>query len=91
LDWFDLINGLFEASGAFVQSFNLKKTYRDKMVRGIQWQTMVFFTSWGWWNILYYSHIEQPLSFYGGVALTMVNTTWCFLLAYYTIKEQRYG
>lgn len=41
-----------------------------------------FITAWGLWNLYYYPSLDQPWSFYGGVALVCVNTTYlcCVLI-----------
>ena len=78
----DLINGLFESLGAVVLSGNVKAIRAHKMVRGVNWKVTLFFTAWGFWNIYYYPHLGQWLSFTGGLAIVAVNCAWL----YYAIK-----
>jgi hypothetical protein len=79
----DLINGLFELVGSVAVWGNVHKLLADKAVRGTRWQLMVFFSSWSIWNLYYYPHLGQWLSFVGGVSLMVANVTWTALAAYY--------
>lgn len=79
----DAINGAFEAGGAVAQCFNVRALLRSRHVSGVSWPATGFFTAWGLWNLFYYPHLGQLLSFIGGVALVCVNLTWLVLAAYY--------
>lgn len=79
----DLINGIFELCGGFFCMFSVKKLYKDKKVFGISWIHVIFFTSWGYWNLFYYPALGQWLSFAGGVLLVLVNTIYTVMLIYY--------
>lgn len=86
----DLINGLFELVGAFFMSLNCVKLYNDKCVKGIYWPAMVFFATWGIWNLYYYPHLGQLFSLLGGVALTLMNCIWLYQVFYYKVyKNER--
>lgn len=86
----DLINGTFEFGGAVVNLLNVRQIVKDKVVRGINPYTYVWFTSWGVFDLYYYPHLNQMLSFYGGAAIVTVNASWLSLAAYYWIKNE-YG
>jgi len=79
----DLINGLFEASGALAMLGNVARLRKDKQTRGVCWTTTLFFTSWGLWNLFYYPNLNQPLSFFGGLALAIANGAYLFLMVKY--------
>lgn len=79
----DLINGCFEFFGAFVSFFNVRSLYRDKTVKGFNPWTTVFFTSWGIWNLYFYPSLGQWMSFFGGLAIVLVNAAWLMLVIYY--------
>ena len=68
---------------------NVKALYRDKKVRGVKILPSVFFTSWGIWNLYYYPHLGQWLSFAGGLAIVWANLTWVGLALYYSHKEKQ--
>lgn len=79
----DLINGLFEFGGGLFLMGNVKKLYQDKQLRGVMWQPTLFFTTWGYWNCFYYPHLNQWLSFTGGLVIVCVNSVWVYLALKY--------
>ena len=86
--WEDVINSLFEAFGAIALCFSIIKVLKDKKVRGISWVQVAFFSTWGLWNIHYYSNLNQWFSFSAGIILCVANLIYTFLLIYYTVKEK---
>ena len=74
----DLINGIFEAGGGWMLWKNVQRIRRDKQVRGVDWRVTIFFTLWGYWNAFYYPHLDQWLSFYGGLVIVLANTAWLY-------------
>jgi len=85
----DLINALFEACGAVLVLLSIHRLHRDKLVRGVHWAPVLFFTAWGVWNLFYYPHLRQLLSFRAGICLALVNAIWLAQLLYYLKAEQR--
>lgn len=83
----DLINGLFEFTGAIMLSRNVVQLHRDKMVKGVHWNATAFFTSWGLWNLYYYPALDQWWSFAGGLAIVSVNAVWLAQTFYYLRKN----
>lgn len=75
----DLINGAYELAGGFFIWLNVMALYKAKMIRGVNPWTTAFFTSWGYWNLYYYPHLHQWLSFAGGLAIVTANTCWIAL------------
>jgi len=47
-----------------------------------------FFTSWGFWNLIFYPAVGQWLSFLGGAVLVTMNAIWFGQLLYYSRKER---
>ncbi len=84
----DAINGSFEAVGAVFITLSCIKLYGDKLVRGVSWIHMSFFMAWGYWNLFYYPHLDQWISFWGGVAIVAANTVYVSQLVYYTRRER---
>lgn len=80
---FDLVNGSFEIVGAVISSFNIKRIRIDKVVHGFNPWTTFYFTAWGTWNLFYYPALGQWLSFWGGVAIVVVNAVWLAHVIYY--------
>jgi uncharacterized membrane protein YfcA len=62
----DIINGLFEMSGGFFLLLSVRQIMRDKIVRGISWLHVGFFSVWGIWNIYYYYNLAQWFSWVCG-------------------------
>lgn len=74
--------------GGFVILLNVRRILRDKLVRGFDWRVLGFFTLWGLWNLFYYPHLGQWLSFFGGLWIVLVNTVYLGLMIYYINKEK---
>jgi len=55
----DLINAVFELSGAVLTWLSVARLYRDKKVRGVYWPAMALFATWGGWNLIYYPVLGQ--------------------------------
>jgi hypothetical protein len=50
----DFINGLFEFVGGLLIAFSCVRLYKDKAVKGVSLWPVVFFNSWGFWNLAFY-------------------------------------
>ncbi len=83
----DQVNGLFEAVGSLFIVSSIFRIYKEKEVRGITWQHVAFFMSWGYWNVYYYPSIGQWWSFLGGLLVCLVNTIWFCMMLYYLRKQ----
>lgn len=85
----DAINGLFEFIGSILTWMNVTRTYKDKGYAGIYLPSVVFFSSWGIWNLYFYPHLNQWLSFLGGCSLVIANLLWVGMMYYYGHKKER--
>lgn len=79
----DIINGMYEAFGSMAVALHCRKLYRDKQARGVSIVAAFFFTSWGIWNLFYYPHLDQWVSFTGGILLVAANILWAGMIIYY--------
>jgi hypothetical protein len=79
----DLVNGSFEAVGGVTTFFNCLRLYKDKEVKGVVWQLTIFYTVWAIWNMYYYPHLNQWLSFWGGLVIVLGNLIWITQVIYY--------
>lgn len=87
--WPDLVNGVFEMLGGLFIAASIVRILRDKRVAGINWIHPAFFTAWGLWNLYYYPHLGQIISFLGGMGVVTANTVWVYLLIYYTYRRKK--
>ncbi len=79
----DLINGLFELSGSAFIWLNIRRVLQDRQVKGVSIVTTTFFTSWGVWNMYFYPHLGQWVSFCAGFTIVIANTIYIYLLYKY--------
>lgn len=85
----DLINGMFELFGGWFIIFSCIRLFKDKKVRGVSWMAVGYFTLWGYWNLAYYSNLNQWTSLIGSLSVTLINTVWLTQIIYYIRKEKR--
>lgn len=78
----DLINGTFEFIGALLICLSIRRLWLDGQVKGVSVVPVTFFASWGFWNLFFYPHLEQWLSFWGGVAMVLANSVWLIQMGY---------
>lgn len=76
----DFLNGLFEAIGGVLVWLNVRRIWIDREVKGTEWKVMFFFTAWGVWNLWYYPHLDQWVSFVGGLVMVVANIVWVTLV-----------
>lgn len=81
--WQDAVNGIFEMAGAPFIFLSVLKLYKDKEVKGVSWAATAFFSSCGLWNLYFYPFMGAWLSFFGGLALVLVNLIWLAQIVYY--------
>ena len=85
----DVINSVFILGGSVVLFINVYKLYQDKSVKGVSLIPAVFFGAWGFWNIYWFHHLQQPMSFYGSFLMLAANLWWTGLALYYRSKERK--
>ena len=84
MNWQDATNAAYELfAGLFVLNHS-RVLLKDKQVKGVSIISCAFFTSWGFWNLYYYPHLNQWLSFIGGLSITLANSIWVILLIHFT-------
>ena len=78
----DFINGCFELfASAFILN-HCRALWKSGQAEGISIVSTIFFTCWGMWNVWYYPHLGQTLSFYAGIAVLMANFFWVYSIWY---------
>ena len=86
IHWPDVVNGLFEFWGSLAVWLNVRRLLIDKMVRGYSPMVLVFFLSWGFWNIFYYAHLVQWFSWACGISMAVANLVYVLLTVKYFRK-----
>lgn len=76
MNYFDIINALFEGFGAYVAWVNFIKLRRDMAVKGVYWPVWGFFSVWGLWNLAFYPAVGAWASATMGAVLCAGNIAW---------------
>ena len=79
----DLINGLFVTFGSITGFMNCWKLHKDKQVKGIVWWFNIFYITWGCYNLYFYPHLHQWISFCGEILICLSNIIWVGLVIIY--------
>jgi hypothetical protein len=87
--YFDAINAAFQLFGAVATWANVRRLSIQRTVLGVNALSMVFFTVWGIWNVIYYRHTGQLFSFAAGVLLASGNVAWVRLYVKYRRQERK--
>jgi hypothetical protein len=83
----DVINGIFEVCGSVAVWLNFAAILKDRGYAGTRVPMMAFFTSWGFWNLFFYSHLMQWVSLYASVLLTSGNVAVIAAMLYFGRKK----
>ena len=84
MTWADTVNGVYEMGGAVALAWNCVTTYKDKEIKGLSIASMIFFTSWEYWNLYYYPSLNQWMSTVGDAVMVLFNTIWLGQAIYYS-------
>jgi hypothetical protein len=79
----DLGNSLWEWGGSFAAWRGVFALHKDKHFAGTRIEVALFFLLWGFWNMYYYPHLDQWISFTGGLSLVIANCAWFMLMLKY--------
>lgn len=69
----DIINGVFEVCGSVATWMTFAAILKDKGYAGTRIPMVLFFASWGLWNLYFYSHLLQWVSLYASLLLSSGN------------------
>lgn len=83
MTWPDWINGTFEFGAGLAVLNHCRVLYIAKKHEGVSITSTAFFWGWGVWNLFYYPHLDQWISFAGGLFIMVANLLWlCLMLKY---------
>lgn len=80
ISWPDFSNAMFEFIGGLAVLRTVMHAWKVGKIVGVHWMTPAFFWTWGAWNIFYYPHLDQWMSFVAGLFIFAVNTAWMYSL-----------
>ena len=83
----DRVNAAFEVVGAVSVWANFAAILKDKGYAGTRIPMMAFFTSWGFWNLYFYSHLLQWASLGASLGLTSGNVAVVAAMVYFGRKK----
>ena len=83
----DFINAAFEVSGALLTWMNVRRVWQDRGYAGIYAPAILLFTSWGFWNLYYYAHLQQWWSVMATVVMVTANCAWLGSMVYFGKKQ----
>jgi hypothetical protein len=89
MTWPDVVNGLFEMLSGFFLWNNVRILLKHKSVKGVSILTTSVFALWGYWNLFYYPHLNQWMSFFGGINVVLANTAWVILAIKYSQADKK--
>lgn len=84
----DFINGFFEFTSGLMIWINVAAIIKDKKYSGVRILPLAFFSSWSFWNLYYYPHLNQWASFFGGLSIGIANAAYLTLMVKYGKGEK---
>jgi len=87
IEWPDVVQGIFQLSAGGFVSLSVWQLHRDKIVRGVSYKHVAFFSVFGFWNLFFFSNYDLWFSFWGSLGVVSMNTIWLCQILYYRIKE----
>lgn len=79
----DHINAGFEAAAAIILWLNVRRLWRDRELKGVSVVPTLLYFVWCLWNLYYYAHLGQTLSWYAGFGVGLANITWVGLALWF--------
>ena len=83
----DCVNAAFEIAGSVAVWCNFAAILKDRGYAGTRVPMMMFFTSWGFWNLYFYAHLLQWASLVASLALTGGNVAVVAAMFYFGRKK----
>jgi hypothetical protein len=85
--WADIVNGCYEGlAGLFILN-HCRLVLKERDAKGISVVSLVFFSTWGVWNLYYYPSLGQWMSFYGGLSIVSANILYVLLVLKFRKKR----
>lgn len=72
----DQINAIISVTGSGFLWANVYSLYKEREVKGVHWGSVAYFTALGFWNLFFYSTLNQWYSALAGVSGVGANIVW---------------
>jgi len=86
--WADVINSVFEFVGTGAVALSAYTCFKNKSAAGVHWFSAIFFFIWGWWNLYYYSSLDQIASLTATILMIIVQAVYMGLILKYTMVKK---
>lgn len=83
----DLFNGSLEIVCAMMLLMDVSAILKHQNVQGVSLTSRTFFWGWGCWNVYWYAHLDQWLSWFGAIMVMIPQTVWMGFLVYYRFRR----
>lgn len=84
----DYTQAAWELGSAVFSVLNIFAIRRSKSIAGIHWAPTAFYTTWGLYNLWFYTTLHLPVAWWAGIAITCTNATWLGHVAYYETRRR---
>lgn len=81
----DITQACWELGSAGFGLLNIRAVRKSKSIAGVHWAPTAFFAAWGIYNLWFYAALDLPVSWWAGIAITIVNLTWLGHLGWYAL------
>lgn len=86
---YDTVNSIFVFAASIFYILNLYKLYKDKQVKGISIASLVFFSCWNIWTLIFFLSTDYIYTTISYVLVSIINIIYLSLLYYYYKKNKR--
>lgn len=83
----DQFNAAISLIGSGFLWANVYSLYKEKEVKGVHWGSVAFFTALGFWNLFFYSTLNQWSSMIAGVSGVVANIVWLAMALWLHFKK----
>ncbi len=83
----DLINTIFHSTVGGFAVLNVLALRRDKMTKGVSITAFIFYALFGFWNVYFFSQLDQGWSARASLIPAIMNTVWVTMTVYYASRS----
>ena len=83
----DMFNALVGIGGSMFLWMNVVSLYKERVVKGVHWGSVAYFSLVGFWNLFYYSNLSQWWSMFAGISSVVANIVWLGMALTFRIQK----